>query len=268
MRAIFSSCRLSLDRGSADRLWIQRQPPRPTLKRKRPATSNTSKHTSRKSSNKRQRVDAEPEPTSPPATPVRSSRRRNQAQAQNHSPSSSRGMRAAKSRANQKLDAQAKDLAEFQRQMARSKSANARPLTLRRPSGIRLSARLRGALTDDEEWQEVPEEWLAGVHEGQEEKEKTLPKTKARLKTGLESDEESISDLTELSEDDGTNERDTQENANADEHEEADVKDEEAELESAPAPDKTNGKMNASEEDEDLPTPPEDFIEWETVRVL
>jgi hypothetical protein len=128
---------------------------------------------------------------------------------------------------------------------------------------------LRGALTDGEEWQEVPEEWLAGVHEGQEGqegKEKTLPKTKARLKTGLESDEESISDLTELSEDDGTNERDTQEKANADEHEEADVKDEEVELESAPAPDKTNSKTNA--EDEDLPIPPEDFIEWETVRVL
>ncbi|OJA10917.1 hypothetical protein AZE42_08233 [Rhizopogon vesiculosus] len=249
----------------ADRLWIQRQPPRPTLKRKRPATSNTSKYTSRKSSsaNKRQRVDLEPEPTTSPATPTRSSRRRNQAHAQNSSPSSSRGTRAAKSRANQKLDAQAKDLAEYQRQMARSKSANATP---RRPSGIRVSARLRGALTDNEEWQEVPEEWLAGVHEGQERDGKTVPKTKARLKTGLESDEESISDLTELSEDENTNERAVQEEVNTDENEEACVKDE-VEAESVPLPDKTSSKVYVNGEDEDFP-PPEDFIEWETVCVI
>ncbi|KAG2036286.1 hypothetical protein BDR03DRAFT_866433 [Suillus americanus] len=224
----------------ADRLWIQREPPRQTLKRKRLTNPNASKSSGKKSFSKRQRVDPEPEPTPPPTTPARASRRRNQTQTQNSSPSGSRGTRAAKSRANQKLDAQAKDLAEFQRQMARSKSTNARPLTPRRPSGIRVSARLRGNLADDE-WQEVPNEWLSpSVHDGTEGEEKTPPKAKARLKTGLESDEDSVSDLTELSEDDDTDEGDTQEEA----QEEADAEE---------------------DEEPNLPSLPEGFIEWETI---
>ncbi|KAG1882064.1 hypothetical protein F4604DRAFT_1921760 [Suillus subluteus] len=248
----------------ADRLWIQREPPRQTLKRKRLTNPNASKSSGKKSFNKRQRVDPEPEPTPPPTTPARASRRRNQTQAQNSSPSGSRGTRAAKSRANQKLDAQAKDLAEFQRQMARSKSTNARPLTPRRPSGIRVSARLRGNLADDE-WQEVPDEWLSpSAHDGTEGEEKTPPKAKTRLKTGLESDEDSVSDLTELSEDDDTDEGDTQEEADAEEDEEPNVKDEESEADSVPVPDKPNGKIDY-EEDDELPSLPEGFIEWETI---
>ncbi|KAG1883514.1 hypothetical protein F4604DRAFT_296046 [Suillus subluteus] len=235
----------------ADRLWIQREPPRQTLKRKRLTNPNASKSSGKKSFNKRQRVDPEPEPTPPPTTPARASRRRNQTQAQNSSPSGSRGTRAAKSRANQKLDAQAKDLAEFQRQMARSKSTNA-------------SARLRGNLADDE-WQEVPDEWLSpSAHDGTEGEEKTPPKAKTRLKTGLESDEDSVSDLTELSEDDDTDEGDTQEEADAEEDEEPNVKDEESEADSVPVPDKPNGKIDY-EEDDELPSLPEGFIEWETI---
>ncbi|KAG1717855.1 uncharacterized protein EDB91DRAFT_1188088 [Suillus paluster] len=247
----------------ADRLWLQREPPRPTLKRKRLANTNTSKSTGRKPSNKRQRVEPDPEPTPPPTTPARASRQRNQTQTQNSSPSGSRGTRAAKSRANQKLDAQAKDLAEFQRQMARSKSANA-PLTPRRPSGIRVSARLRGTLAEDE-WQEVPEEWLSvNARDGKKGEEKMLPKAKTRLKTGLESDEESVSDLTELSEDESTNE-DAEEEADKEESEEPSIKDEEAEAEFVPAPNKSNGKIDVDEEDEDHPPLPEGFIEWETI---
>lgn len=249
----------------ADRLWIQREPPRQTLKRKRPANPNASKSSGKRSFNKRQRVDTEPGHIPLPTTPTRASRRRNQAQAQNSSPSGSRGTRAAKSRANQKLDAQAKDLAEFQRQMARSKSTNARPLTPRRPSGIRVSARLRGNLADDE-WQEVPDEWLSpSGHDGTEGEEKTPPNAKARLKTGLETDEDSVSDLTELSEDDDTNEGDAQEEADAEEDEEPAIKDEESEAESVPVPDKSNGKIDVDEEDEELPSLPEGFIEWETI---
>ncbi|KAG0708112.1 hypothetical protein DFH29DRAFT_1047975 [Suillus ampliporus] len=262
---LISLPRLDLD--SADRLWIQREPPRPTLKRKRLAKPTTSKSAGRKSSssNKRQRVEPEPEPTPPPTTPARASRQRNRAQTQNSSPPGSRGTRAAKSRANQKLDAQAKDLAEFQRQMARSKSDNARPLTPRRPSGIRVSARLRGALAEDE-WQEVPEEWLSvSGYDGKEGDEKTLPKAKTRLKTGLESDEESVSDLTELSEDEETEEEDAQEEADKEESEEPSVKDEETEAEFVPAPDKSNGKIDDDKEDEDLPPLPEGFVEWETI---
>lgn len=246
----------------ADRLWIQREPPRQTLKRKRLTNPNTSKSNGKKSFNKRQRVDSESEPTPPPTTPTRISRRRNQAPAQNTSPSGSRGARAAKSRANQKLDAQAKDLAEFQRQMARNKSTNTRPLTPRRPSGIRVSARLRGNLADDE-WQEVPDEWLSPTaHDGME-GEKTPPKSKTRLKTGLESDEDSVSDLTELSEDNDTDQGDVQ--GETDEEEEPNVKDEASEADSVPVPDKSNGKIDVDKEDKELPSLPEGFIEWETI---
>ncbi|KAG1821960.1 uncharacterized protein BJ212DRAFT_1334762 [Suillus subaureus] len=228
----------------ADRLWIQREPPRQALKRKRLTNPNASKSNGKKSFNKRQRVEPEPEPTPPPTTPARAV-----------PPSGSRGTRAAKSRANQKLDAQAKDLAEFQRQMARSKSTNARPLTPRRPSGIR-----------DDEWQEVPDEWLSpSAHDGTEGEEKTSLKTKARLKTGLESDEDSVSDLTELSEDDDTDEGDAQEEADAEEDEEPNVKDEESETNSVPVPDKPNGRIDVDEEDEELPSLPKGFIEWETI---
>jgi len=179
----------------------------------------------------------------------------------------SRGIRAAKLQANKMLDAQAKDLAEYQRQMARSKSANSRPLTPRRPSGIRVSARLRGTATDNEEWQEVPEEWLAGTREKQQGEENTLPLVKARLKTGLESEEESISDLTELSEDDNTNEENTQERANADDSEEVLIEDE-TEMEFMLAPSKTDQKIGVDDEDGDHPAPLGDFIEWETVLIF
>jgi hypothetical protein len=121
----------------------------------------------------------------------------------------------------------------------------------------------------DDEWQEVPDEWLSpSVHDGTEGEEKTPPNAKKRLKTGLETDEDSISDLTELSEDDDTNEGDAQEEADAGEDEEPDVKDEESEVESVPVSDKPNGKIDVDEEDEELPSLPEGFIEWETVSYL
>jgi hypothetical protein len=121
----------------------------------------------------------------------------------------------------------------------------------------------------DDEWQEVPDEWLSpSVHDGTEGEEKTPPKANARLKTGLESDEDSVSDLTELSEDDDTDEGDAREEADAEEDEELDVKDEESEAGSMPVPDKPNGKIDVDEEDEELPPLPEGFIEWETVSYL
>lgn len=104
------------------------------------------------------------------------------------------GGRAAKTRAKLKLDAQAKELAELNR-LADAKTAVPRRAHGRRnsigpsrPMGTRVSARLRGA--EDDEWQEIPPDWL-------DENETT---GKLKLKTGLESDDESISDLTELSE--------------------------------------------------------------------
>ncbi|TFK70279.1 hypothetical protein BDN72DRAFT_877858 [Pluteus cervinus] len=59
-----------------------------------------------------------------------------------------------------------------------------------RALGTRTSTRLRGQQRG--EWQDVPPEWL----------EEPKQAMSSRLKTGLESDEDSISDLTELSESD------------------------------------------------------------------
>jgi hypothetical protein len=102
-----------------------------------------------------------------------------------------------------KLDAQAGDLANLNRQAAllNQDSTIFRPISLRsqlsryisRPLGTRISARLRGS--QKEEWQPVPKEWLnegTGLQDGKSEAELS--------KTGLESDEDAISDLTELSE--------------------------------------------------------------------
>lgn len=149
-----------------------------------------------------------------------------------------------------KLDAQAKELAELNKQAASSKGtprkarANAqnssptpsklpgRPVNNSRPAGTRLSLRLRGSLAG--EWQSIPTEWL----------EESESKQSAKRKTGLESDLESISDLTELSEE------------SLSEHPSPDH-DHDPE-EDAPEP------LEEAEKNEE-PEPPADFIEWETV---
>ena len=116
---------------------------------------------------------------------------------------SARRSRAAKDQALMKLDAQARDLANLNRQatLLNQESTISRPISLRsqpsrytsRPLGTRISARLGGS--QKEEWQSVPKEWL------NEEKSLQDVKTEAELsKTGLESDEDAVSDLTELSE--------------------------------------------------------------------
>ncbi len=88
---------------------------------------------------------------------------------------SGRGARAAKLQANRKLDAQAKELAEFQRQAGltiNSEESGSRksrrirsttdiqPNSTTRPVGTRASARLRGSGKDEDEWQQIPDEWL------------------------------------------------------------------------------------------------------------
>lgn len=122
------------------------------------------------------------------------------------SPGSREG-RAAKTRANQRLDAQARDLADFRRQMASSRT-RAASITLRKPTGIRVSARLRGTTVEDDEWQEVPDEWLAvsDTHKShvKDPPSGPLPAYKKKTKTGLESDDSSISELTELSDGEDT----------------------------------------------------------------
>lgn len=192
------------------------------------------------------------------------------------------GPRAAKLNANKKLDAQAKALAEFQRENAlasrptrstrRGGLDNYTASHSPRPScGTRVSSRLRKAKPDPEDdWQSIPDEWLT------EDNSEPLPTKSTRnvqpsrswhddtdseshlenhkpIKTGLESDD-SVSDLTDLSsgcEDDPQDDR-------------------------ASTQDNTGGKSNcvsgASSNEKHDDTKPDDnseeFIEWEMVRPL
>ncbi|KAF8650986.1 hypothetical protein AX16_004972 [Volvariella volvacea WC 439] len=173
-----------------NQLWIQRVPLRPpkTLKRKRLTKSSGSPIKIKELPVKRLRLIEQ---------------RRRSVPSENNTSPAGRTQRAAKARANMKLDAQAKELEELTRQARqetrkfsqglRKSGVNVVPP---RPVGTRMSARLRG-LQEDEEWQPVPEEWLKPLRS---KKVSNTPKKPA--KTGLETDVESISDLTELSEED------------------------------------------------------------------
>ena len=180
---------------SADRLWIQRVPPKPprsrNLKRKRPAA--TPKKRAKVSEPSSDEEDEEPVTRSKRSrtqsqSKSSASRSRTQPQTNGRATRTSRragrssgsetevisagkSTRAAKVQANKKLDLQAKELAEFQRQTAalqRSsprKSARAPTSPAKRALGTRVSARLRhaGKAEDDDsddEWQQVPDEWL------------------------------------------------------------------------------------------------------------
>lgn len=137
-----------------------------------------------------------------------------------------------------KLSAQAKELAELQRQAAlegrRSGRRVASPSPLRSSPrhlmGTRLSARLRGVPQCDDEWQEIPDEWLndrteaegdggasgsrrldgeAEMSQSSDPDPRPEPEPEAvpdpdtdaqRAKTGLESDDDDVSELTELTE--------------------------------------------------------------------
>lgn len=219
-----------------NRLWIQRAPPKTGNSLKRKRTNNKpvqSKATERTSPAKRPRTHPH---SGNPST-----------EAQN-----GRGSRAAKMQAKLKLDAQAKELAELNKQA--SKSSTTRPqrsltveehkVSATRPSrsvGTRASARLKGAQQDG--WQHVPEEWLLS---GGEETVDTKEEKVVRLKTGLESDDDSVSDLTELSDDveDATTAAKP-------------IRSLELDTESStPEPTLQN-----------IPEVPEDFVEWETLCV-
>jgi hypothetical protein len=143
--------------------------------------------------------------------------------------------------ASAKLSAQAKELAELQRQAALEARRSgkrvmspspSRKSSSQRPMGTRMSARLRGVAQVDDEWQEIPDEWLkegneaeedggASGNEQLEEEEQmgvgsdpdpkpepepeldAVPDTDTdthRAKTGLGSDDDTISELTELTE--------------------------------------------------------------------
>ncbi|KAF9048495.1 hypothetical protein BJ165DRAFT_1023939 [Panaeolus papilionaceus] len=209
-----------------NRLWIQREPPKPprktAAKRKR-APQPAKEESISKPAAKRARTKASTASTKAkeePPTP------------------SGRSARAAKAQANLKLNAQAKELAELNRQAALSarprRGAAPNNKSPPKPLGTRVSARLRG--TQEDEWQEIPDEWL----------EEPMPKDKGRrkakpVKTGLEDDDTSISDLTELS----------------DEEEDSDTQAKETVEEVEPP--------KAEVEEPKAPEPPSDFVEWEMI---
>lgn len=219
-----------------DRLWIQRAPPKPakTLKRKRPTET---------------RKAARPE-KSKPKPPKR--RRTNKSTAQENTPQRTGRGRAAKLQAKIKLDAQAKELAALNkqaqargtRQSTRSTRGSNNPPA--RPQGTRLSARLRGA--QNNEWQSIPDEWLnessdAG-HESGTEDERVDPQVS---KMNGER-EDSVSDLTELSDD-------------------SDADDLDEKPEEQDTPDEQEEEEEDSPKQEEEENPAENFVEWETICV-
>lgn len=250
---------------SAKRLWIQRSTHKPkNLKRKRfPAPKQPITKEVRRPTGKRRKVlqgnssdssgnlsDTQPRETLTP------------------------GPRAAKLKANRKLDAQAKDLAEFQRENALAArftrttrrggpdkdtgSSPSRPFR-----ATRVSGRLRGGKSDpDEEWQSIPDDWLT------EDNTEPPPRTSMRAtklrrispevtdlesdledskptKTGLESDE-SVSDLTDLS---------------SDREDTASTEDDDGGGSKCNGDIPSDGKQDGVEPDDN----PEGFIEWEMV---
>lgn len=214
---------------------------------------------------------------------------------------SGRGARAAKLQANKKLDAQAKELAEFQRQAALltspSKPAGrttrfargkqeAQPSPSKKPAlGTRISARLRGcsnANESDDEWQQVPEEWLKENSEDSppptSRRTRSKGKTRAALveeesepadevaQAGLRSDD-AISELTELSDDP------LDDTAEADDDPQATMLPELELPRSRKASEKVEQESKGEPIEEHLGDPhahtpnsiPEDFMEWEAV---
>ncbi|KAF7978847.1 hypothetical protein HWV62_44657 [Athelia sp. TMB] len=212
----------------ADRLWIQRVPPKPShqRKRKRPASGDADIPQAK-------RADRGKNKTSKTVATKSGQSSASQALAP-------RGNgRAAKVQAKIKLDAQAKELADFQRQAASSVKSKGRTLPPP-PRGTRLSKRLRGPIEEDG-WQPVPDDWL----EDQSSPSRAQP-SRAIPKTGLESDDEST--LTSLSDDE--------------EAEPQPIKDED--IDHA----KTDATDNLDDRGIEIPAEtPKDFVEWETIAV-
>ena len=316
---------------SADRLWIQRDIPKPPRNPKRKRAATKPKH-------KRRAIISDDESDTPPApkkrkavttarsstsrnlvaspkTPTaRSSRTRRPPPSPNDlGPITSRGPRAAKTQASAKLSVQAKELAELQRQAAlenrRSGKRVASPSppcrsSPRRPTGTRMSARLWGADQADDEWQEIPNEWLNERSEAEEgdgasgserlggeaemdqsndpdlrpEPEPEAvpdPDTDAhRAKTGLESDDDDVSELTELTEISPpatvlvshSNTKKARKKGAGSRRKTSRTKRGTSAVEDSVDIAQPAVEVEPEEEIEPEWRPPEDFVEWETVR--
>ncbi|EIN04932.1 hypothetical protein PUNSTDRAFT_146212 [Punctularia strigosozonata HHB-11173 SS5] len=203
----------------ADRLWIQRSPPRPTnLKRKRAAARQPSRKAARTDStvarsspamNERRKVVS-----LKAASPAPAKNTRRDAGVSPATANTGRGARAAKLQANIKLDEQAKALEAFRREAENGLPGRARatrqPTVLQTPSkpplsgtprGTRASARLRGTVVSDEdEWQPIPQEWLKDGNTDEVEGGMSEMEGGTRAGSGDEDILSELSDLTELTE--------------------------------------------------------------------
>lgn len=267
----------------ADRLWLQRPVPSPPKKRKpkkkKPVPAKKPKVKLRiplaKTKSVAQSEREGGRPSRNQKTARASRRKAAEEPSVSSSPQSSGRARAAKTQANVMLDLQAKQFLAVKAEM-RSLSRNKGHKDMQSPldsppkqtMGTRVSRRLRGPEIEDEEWQQVPEEWLAEAgssrQHADEAKRKTRQSPRKRRRdedsdeefvapkvlvtgTGLESGDES--ELTELSDAESV-------------AEDADASD------GVKAEDMQDDDDKSEEEEEKLPEvwPPPDFIEWETVR--
>lgn len=244
---------------AADRLWIQREPPKPPrskLKRKAStATSSRKKKAPRKDLSSSSKAEASPvrvskkgesgKVTGGRQLPHRNTTTKNGRKsvkidepAEVEAEGGGRS-RAAKTKANIRLDIQAKQLAATRAELMNLSKMGGKAQPPPPPLGTRLSRRLRGNL--DDEWQQVPDEWLMdSSNVSTPGTSKTQGRSEASQGSDLGFDDES--DLTELSDTESVKSE-----PEAEASSEADVKEEEEE-QTAP-----------------LPSPPAGFIEWETV---
>lgn len=209
--------------------------------------------------------DEDPPPPSRKRT--RTSRATRGSAVQLDSPSATPRSRAAKVKANKKLDAQAKELAEFQRQAAASVKTRT---TRQKPqastpqkqviSGTRASARLRGSTRGEDEWQEIPEEWLkasaSSDDDTYEEDQNKSIKRVTKVGRGKGRDDDAASDisseLTELSD-----------TPDAPEDGEQVIPDHDNTQSDPPSP--KNEDVQRETVDEPAVQFPSDFVEWELV---
>ncbi|THH15755.1 hypothetical protein EUX98_g9416 [Antrodiella citrinella] len=191
-----------------DRLWIQRAPPKPPRSAKRKRASAKPK-AAKASSSKVVPEDSDVDDDLPPSSKRKRVQRitRTSAVHSDPPPVTPSRSRAAKVQANKKLDAQAKELAEFQRQaVASAKTRATRQASAsaqkRAVFGTRASARLRGSTRNDDEWQEIPDEWLkaSSAEESDDGNENVNDEVNEHEDNGnADADGDDSSELTELS---------------------------------------------------------------------
>lgn len=224
---------------AGDRLWIQRVPPKPlkSRKRKRPTESEKADRPSQKV-NPPKRLRTKSGTVKAEAAPSRLGRGR-----------------AAKLQAKIKLDAQAKELVEFNRQTRGNRQTTRASKSSNRPSrslGTRVSARLRGVQTN--EWQSIPDEWLDESSDtGRQANSDDGKRSSRGLQQALGNQDDSVSELTELSDD--SDNPDAEQEASGTRNEDVD--------------NDTAEGTNLSVKDEEVEDQSVDgFIEWETVGLL